>query len=81
MFLTEGASTSNFKPVTDLSPYHPKTSNENYAGRDLPTPDKNEENDTISIDKHKNIILEQINTEGDNAVVIVVSEIGLLIIT
>ena len=73
MLFTEGASTSNFKPVTFLSPYHPKTSNENYAGRDLPTPDVKEEKDTVSVDKHKYIIVEQINTEADeltdNAVV------------
>ena len=67
MFLTEGASTSNFKPVTDLSPYHPKTSNENYAGRDLPTPDKKAENDTVSVVEHKYIIIEQINTEDDKS--------------
>ena len=58
--------------------YHPKTSNENYAGRDLPTPNMKEEKDTVSVDKHKYIIVEQINTEADehtdNAVVIEVSE-------
>ena len=65
MFLTKGASTSNFKPVTDLSLYLPKASNKNYAGRDLPTPDVKEEKDTVSVDKHKYIIIEEINTEAD----------------
>ena len=60
MFLTEGASTSNFKLVTDLSLYHPKSSNKNYAGRDLPTPDVKDEKDSVSVDKHMYIILELI---------------------
>ena len=84
MFLTEGASTSNFKPVTDLSLCLPKTSNINYVGRDLPTPDMKEEKDTVSVDEHTYIIIEQINTEddklADNAVVIKVSESRLLLI-
>ena len=65
MFLSEGASTSNFKPVTDLSLFLPKASNKNYAGRDPPTPDKKEEKDTVSIVDHKYIIVEEINTEAD----------------
>ena len=67
MFLTEGASTSNFKPVTDLSLFLPKTSNINYAGRDLPTPDVKEEKDTVSVDKHMYIILELIDIEDDKS--------------
>ena len=65
MFLTKGASTSNFKPVTDLSLYLLKSSSKTYAGRDLPTPNKKEEKDTVSIVDHKYIIVEEINTEAE----------------
>ena len=65
MFLTKGASTSNFKPVTDLSLYLPKAFNKNYAGRDIPTPNRKEEKDPISVVDHKYIIVEEINTEAD----------------
>ena len=65
-------STSNFKWSQILS-LSSKVSKENYAGRDVPTPDEKAENDTESTIEHKYIIIEQINTgadeQADNAVV------------
>ena len=44
------------KPVTDLHPYQPKSSKDNYAGRDLSTVHAIEVKATVSVDNHEYII-------------------------